>query len=188
MEFRLFTSNVPYNCTEEEFRTFMLTFDGVKYVKLVARPSGQINTVNKGFGFVTVTTKEVHDGFMVNDNIVFNGRKLKFIEYVNQQKYYKLHVMNVPETATEQNLFDVFSKFGKVDSVKRDFNYASKQFKGTSVVVYNNYEDFNTVLTMKDVPFSETVTLYVTKRHLPFRRPFRGNYAPRTQNPPQVAK
>ena len=169
MEFKLFVSNVPYNCTEEEFRTFMLTFDGVKDVKLIVR---QNTTINKGFGFVTVTTMEVHDGFMENETVIFNGRKLKFSEYVNQQKYYKIHVMNVPETVTEQNLFDTFSKFGSVDNVKKDYNVVLKRFKGTAVVVYNNYEDFNTVLTMKDVPFSDTVTFAVTKRRLPLKRQF----------------
>ena len=69
MEFKLFVSNVPYNCTEEEFRTFMLTFDGVKDVKLIVR---QNTTINKGFGFVTVTTMEVHDGFMENETVIFN--------------------------------------------------------------------------------------------------------------------
>lgn len=179
MEFKLFVSNVPYNCTEEEFKTFMLTLEGVKDVKLIPRLNVPFN---KGFGFVTVSSKEVHDSFMTNDNVIFNGRKLKFTEYVNQQKFYKLHVMNVPEAATEQELFNTFSKFGSVDSVKKDFNYALKKFKGTAVVVYNNYEDFNTVLTMKDVPLTETVILTVMKRRLPFKRQFR-SFAPKA---PQV--
>lgn len=182
MEFKLFVSNVPYNCTEEEFKTFMLTLDGVKDVKLVQRPNVPFN---KGFGFVTVSSKEFHDSLMANENVIFNGRKLKFTEYVNQQKFYKLHVMNVPEETTEQVLFETFSKFGSVDSVKKDFNFALKKFKGTAVVVYNNYEDFNTVLTMKDVPLTETVMLSVTKRRLPFRRQFRNYVAP---GAPQVPR
>lgn len=181
MEFKLFVSNVPYNCTEEEFKTFMLTLEGVKDVKLVPRLNVPFN---KGFGFVTVLSKEVHDSFMTNDNVIFNGRKLKFTEYVNQQKFYKLHVMNVPEATTEQELFNTFSKFGSVDSVKKDFNYILKKFKGTAVVVYNNYEDFNTVLTMKDVPLTETVILTVMKRRLPFKRQIR-SFVP---NAPQVPR
>lgn len=171
MEFKLFVSNIPYNCTEEEFKTFLLTLDDVKSVKLVQKPNVPFN---KGFGFVTVSSKEIHDSLIANDKVIFNGRKLKFTEYVNQKKFYKLHVMNVPELATEHDLFATFSKFGSVDSVKKDY----VQFKGTAVVVYNNYEDFNTVLKMKYIPFTEAIMLTVTKRRLPFRHQYQSFDAP----------
>ncbi len=174
--FKLFVSNVPYNCTEDEFKNYMLTLDGITSVRLVQRQTlvqKQTEETNKGFGFITVATQEIHDNFLKNDQIVFNGRKLKFIEYVNQQKFYKLHVTNVPENVSEQNLFDLFSKFGTVDSVKKDFNFTSKEFKGTALVVYTNYEDFNKVLTMQNIQYVDNITFTVTKRRMPFRRQFR---------------
>ena len=167
-EFKLFVSNVPYNCTEEEFKTFMLTLEGVTSARLVQKPN---TGINRGYGFVTVSTPEKQAFLLKNDNVIFNGRKLKMTEYVNQQKFYKLHVMNVPETVTDQTLYEMFSKFGTVDNVKRDFNVATRTFKGTALVVFTNYEDFNKVLTQKELEFSDGVKLTVTKRRLPFRKP-----------------
>lgn len=186
MEFKLFVSNVPYDCTEADFKTFMMTFDGVKDVKLIS--GKQTNPTNKGYGFVTVANKDVHDGFMSNENVVYGGRKLKFIDYVNQQKYYKLHVMNIPDTVTEENLFTTFAKYGKVDSAKKDYNFVTKQYKGTAVVVYDNYADFNTVLTMKNVPYTvasdkptssdatNEIMFSVVKRRQQIRKPFHPNF------------
>lgn len=168
-EIKLFVSNVPYNCTYEEFKTFMMTNTNVKSVKLIVNDH---TGVNKGFGFVSVVTQEAKNELIASDDVVMNGRKLKFTEYTNQHKFYKLHVSNVPDEVNEQQLYDVFSKFGTVDNVKKDMNFVTKKYRGTAVVVYNNYEDFNTVLTMKNVPFSETVVFAVTKRRLGNRQIF----------------
>jgi len=169
-EFKLFVSNVPYNCTEEEFRNFMMALSpsSLKDVRLVKKSTSE---VNQGFGFVTLLTQESMEAFKKQE-VIFNGRKLQMSDYVNQQKFYKIHVMNVPEALTEQMLFDMFSQFGKVDSVKRDFNFVTKVFKGTAMVVFTNYEDFNTVLTKRELVFSDDVKVTVTKRRLPLTRKF----------------
>lgn len=167
MEFKLFVSNVPYNCSEEEFKNLMVSNDGLKDAKLVMRANTQIN---KGFGFVTALSQEKAEFYINESNVIINGRKLKFVKYANQLKFYKLHVMNIPEGMTEQEIYDIFSKFGSVDSVKRDFNRTLQKYTGTAVVVYNNYEDFNTVLTMKEIVVSDKVNVTVTKRHINRRK------------------
>lgn len=170
-EFKLFVSNVPYNCTEEEFQNFIVTTSqtGVKEARLVKKLNGEIN---KGYGFVTLLSRESMEKFK-SEEVIFNGRKLKFTDYVNQQKFYKLHVMNVPATLSEQSLYQMFSQYGKVDNVKRDVNFVTKEYKGTAMVVFTNYEDFNKVLTQKELVFSDDVKLIVTKRRLPNRRTVR---------------
>ena len=167
-EFKLFVSNVPYNCTEEEFVKFILALSpsSIKDARLVKKTN---SPVNQGYGFVTLLTQESVD-WLKKQEVILNGRKLNMTDYANQHKFYKLHVMNVPETLTEQTLFEMFSQFGKVDNVKKDYNFTTKVFKGTAMVVFTNYEDFNSVLTKKELVFPDDVKLTVTKRRLPFNK------------------
>ena len=141
----------------------MMKQDGVSNIKLVKYPMAP---TNKGYGFFTVETQEQRDNYVKNDNIVFCGRKLKFDEYVNQHKFYKLHVSNIPENLTEQELYNAFSKYGAVDNVRRDVDYVTKKPKMTACVVYNNYDDFGKVLNMKQVKYDDTTTFDVTKRRM----------------------
>jgi RNA recognition motif-containing protein len=168
-EFKLFVSNVPYNCSDEEFKNFMLTLNGVSNARLVKKPN---STVNKGFGFVSFTDQEKMKTTK-EEEVIFNGRKLKFTDYSNQQKFYKIHVMNVPVSMSEQTLFNYFTRFGKVDNVKKDFNMTTKEYKESAMVVFTNYEDFNNVLTTREFEFDNDVKFTVTKRRFPTRKTYK---------------
>lgn len=160
MEFKLFVSNIPFQCTEKEFAELMTKKEGISNVKLVCRGTGN----SKGYGFVSANTEALRDSLINNKDIVINGRTLRFESYVNQHKFYKIHAANIPDNVNEQQVYDVFSKFGKVDSVKKDYSIHDKCYKGTAVVVYDNYEDFNTVLSMHEVKFDDTTNIAVSKR------------------------
>lgn len=165
---QLFVSNIPYDCTEETFEQAFNKEYEITSRRLVRNPrTKQI----RGTGFISTNNETAYNGLLNGEiPIVINGRRLKFSEYVNQKKFYKLHVRNIPKDTTNQNLFLFFQQFGALDSVKIDINYKTKESKGTATVVYNNYDDFNKVLTMKTVKFSDTVNLEVQKRRLPRRQ------------------
>jgi len=178
-EFKVFVSNISYNCTEDEFRTFIVSQDTSGTITEVRlgqlsqkRPDGQVSLRNKGYGFVTFNDEAVSNNFINNDQIMFDGRRLKFTVYTNQQKYYKLHVSNIPEALSISELTTLFSKYGTLDSVKKDYDFQTKTFKGTGEVVYTNYDDFGRVLAMKEVPIVEGLTLTVTKRYKLTNRKF----------------
>ena len=172
-EFKTFVRNIPYDCNEEEFRNFMGTQDttgSIVNVRLVVSNQNAETPRNKGYGFVTFNNEEVRNNFVANEQILFNGRRLKFVEYVNQQKYYKLHVGNIPETLSIHDLTNIFSKYGVLYSVKKDYNFKTKTFRGTAEVVYTNYEDFNKVIAMQEIPFVEGIAFSVAKRYRPTSR------------------
>lgn len=153
IEYKLFVKNIPFNCAEDEIVTFMKNIKGVKDVSIkFVTFNGRI--VNKGFGIITFDSQETCEATK-NDTYVYAGRTLKFKDYVNQNKSYNIHVMNVLEEMKEQEIFDVFSKFGKVDSVRKDINSYTGKFKGTAVVTMTNYEDFSKVLSEKSISIGE---------------------------------
>ena len=189
MEFKLFIRNIPYNIDEKEFKIEMEKIDGMIDCNLVTKVG---RPINKGYGFISVNSEEKQNELITTNNIVIRGRILRFTKYINQQKYYKLHVMNVPIEISEQDLLNFFSKFGQVDSVKRDFNVAQQQYRTTVVVVYDNYEDFKTVLELKTVKYDGQTTFDIVKRRT-FKKRFNGyerntfvpvrRFIPRYRNP-----
>lgn len=186
MEFKLFVRNIPFRYTEKEFLEIMKRIEGVKEVQLITRKTG----IGKGYGFVTFTSDAYKNAILNNNNgIVIDGRTLKFEPYENQHKFYKLHVTNVPEDVTSQLIFDFFSKFGKIDSVKRDFDVSKNRYKGSAVVVVDNYEDFHSILQMGEIKYNDGVTFGITKRRTNRRfmqfQPVRRQYVPRTYVPRQ---
>jgi RNA recognition motif-containing protein len=167
---QLFVSNIPYTCTIEAFDKQIKNFVADATTRLIMKPDGQNN---KGFGFVTIPDAQMELGKSLIDavgtGVVVDGRRLKFTPYVNQQKFYKLHISNIPEGIKEQELFEVFSTYGKLDNVKVDFDYKTKQSRGTACVVYTNYEDFSKVLQLGEITIG-TSQVKIVKRRLFKRR------------------
>lgn len=165
---QLFVSNIPYDCTVEILKNAFSVESEITNARLVISP---ITKQSRGTGFVTVNNESVYNGLLSETiPIIINGRRLKFSEYVNQKKFYKLHIRNVPKDMTNQKLYAFFQQFGVLDNVKIDVNYKTNESKGTATIVYNNYDDFNKVLNMKTVKLSDTATLEIQKRRLPRRQ------------------
>ena len=164
MEFRLFVSNVPYHATDEEFKTEMKKLEGVVDAHVVKKPS---QLTNRGYGFMTVATKEDITKFISKRDVMFQGRVLKFTEYVNQHKLYRLHVSGLTDEITEPILLSIFSNYGSVENVKRDPG------RTTALVIYNNHDEFKKVLDMGTIKYCKdktTCNLTVEKRRAPMRR------------------
>lgn len=162
---QLFVSNIPYTCTVEEFEKQIKNFVANATTRLVMKSDGQSN---KGFGFVTIPDEHIEIGKSLIDasgsGVVVDGRRLKFTPYVNQQKFYKLHISNLPSEIKEKELFDVFSTYGKLDNVKIDIDFKTKQSRGTACVVYTNYEDFSKVLQLGEVTIGSSQVKIVKRR------------------------
>lgn len=167
-EQQLFVSNIPFTCSTEIFRASFGENSHVKTVRLVINP---VSKQSRGTGFIVVDDIDTYKRFLdETEPVIIDGRRLKFSEYVNQKKFYKLHIRKVPESITNQELFTFFTKFGVLDNVKIDVNYKTNKSKGTATVVYNNYDDFHKVLSMQTIPFSDDVVLEVQKRRLSRRQ------------------
>lgn len=161
-ECKVFVKNIPYDCTEEEFRNVFSTYGEITDVKLIKRYDGH----NNGCGFVTYATKESKNDLLSNNNVVMCGRHLVISNYENQRKGYNLNVSNVPENLTNEDIYHCFAKFGSVVAVMKDYENSDpkQKFNGSASVMINNYDDFNNILSMKVIKYSDDVTFTVTKR------------------------
>lgn len=179
---QLFVSNIPYTCTVEEFDKQIKNFVANATTRLIMKPDGQSN---KGFGFVTTDIGE--SLIDTSTSIVIDGRRLKFTPYVNQQKFYKLHISNIPSGVKEQELFEVFSTYGKLDNVKIDIDFKTKQSRGTACVVYTNYEDFSKVLQLGEITIGSS-QIKIVKRRLFKQRPhmFHVKHQLKIERPKQI--
>jgi RNA recognition motif-containing protein len=176
MEFKLFIRNIPYNIDEKEFKMEIQKIDGVIDCNLIMK-FGQ--PINKGYGFVSVNSEDIQNELLTTNSVTIGGRIIRFTKYSNQQKYYKLHVMNIPIDISESELLNFFSRFGQVDSVKRDYDVMNKQYKNTAVVVYDNYEDFKSVLELKTIKYDGQVTFDIVKRRTFNKNPYNNGFVQR---------
>lgn len=177
---QLFASNIPYNCTPEVFDSQIKNSVADAKTRLIMKPIG---ASNKGYGFVEVgeeASKILLD--QTSHGIIIDGRRLKFVPYINQQKFYKLHVSNIPLEINESELFEVFSTYGVLDSVKIDIDFRTKTPRGTAMIVYTNYEDFSKVLQLGTVTVANK-QLTISKRRMFKRNP---TFTPRRNAQQQI--
>lgn len=163
---QLFVSNIAYTSKTDDFKSYMTKDSRVTDARLVMCRDG---IHNKGYGFVTLSDGKFLEEIKKSDKFVYDGRMLRFSDYVNQHKFYRIHVGNVPEKMTEQQLYDVFSAYGKIDNVKKDIHRMTGTPKGTASIVFTNYDDFRKVLDSKNININfedKECVMLVTKRRM----------------------
>lgn len=153
----LFVSNIPFDLTADNIHERLNNFN-IKNIRLIMKDP----KISKGFGYITLTNQTDYENLLKSTTVI-NGRRLKFSPYQSKQKYYKVFILNVPDAMTEQQIYDEFSKFGSVDTVVK-FNLSSR-LKGIASVTYDNFNDFNKVISMKEIKLDENTTLNVSDRY-----------------------
>lgn len=144
-ECKIFVGNVPFQCTQTEFRECFEKMKGFIKAEIVNKND---ITMSRGFGFLTFDNKENAMNLIGNNKIIFKDRQLRFTEYVQnkqnndgfeKENYFEsnsenseedkldlneekislkqrnlLIVKNLPENFERNDLFEVFSNFGKI--------------------------------------------------------------------------
>jgi hypothetical protein len=147
-EMKLFVRDIPFNCSEAEFKSL---FDTNKVVNTQLKKAKYYQDKNMGFGIITLNDKEMYEILQKNEpdnKYKIYGRQLHFEKYVNQRKYYQVSVRGLPKTFSENEIKNVFAVFGDVEYIKKFYDN-EHNFNGTAVVIYNYYDSFLRAITQK---------------------------------------
>jgi len=167
---KIFVGNVPFDCTDSEFKNAFKSIDGCVSAELVSRSQSN-NT--RGFGFITFSNSLHATNFLdKKEKILLKERTLRFTKYhdsedsdfiINNLKKNNIFVSNIPKYFDNKKLIEFFSNFGPVliGYINKDINTKKKTNTGT--IEFENEETFNKVLEMRFIGLEDGNVLSVTR-------------------------
>jgi RNA recognition motif-containing protein len=156
---KIFVGNVPFQCTDEDFKKCFKNIPGFIAAEIVTRHnSGH----SRGFGFVTVKTEQDARELLRRNDIMFKDRVLRFTEY-NQQNAIKLpkqqknylFVKNIPKNMDREELKSIFSEFAPVGACFVNTDIRTGESKGNAVVEIKDDFWFENLLNEKILPIKD---------------------------------
>ena len=79
---KIFVGNVPFDCTDNEFKDAFIHFDGYLNAELISR--SQTNNT-RGFGFVAFINSDYVNKFLEKkEKIIIKDRTLRFTKYTEK--------------------------------------------------------------------------------------------------------
>ncbi|KAJ3098161.1 Protein phosphatase PP2A regulatory subunit B [Phlyctochytrium planicorne] len=144
----IFIKNLDPSIDNKALHDTFSAFGNILSCKVAIDETGS----SKGYGFVHYETGEAADaaikhvnGMLLNDKMVFVGHHIPKKERMSKieemrSKYTNIYVKNLDESVTDEELREMFSKFGSVTSaiIQRD---ESGQSKGFGFVNFGNHEE-----------------------------------------------
>lgn len=144
--FELFTQNLDKSIDNKALHDTFSSFGNILSCKIATDSNGQ----SKGYGFVQFDNEESAqgaidklNGMLMNDKQVYVGhflRKQERESTTGMTKFNNVYVKNLAESATDDELKNVFGEFGTITSavVMRD---ADGKSKGFGFVNFENADD-----------------------------------------------
>lgn len=147
---KIFVGNVPFQCIDDEFKECFKDVPGFVSAEIVTRHN---SPYSRGFGFITVRTKNDAKKLIQRNDIMFKDRILRFTEYnfqdkikvPKQQKNY-LFVKNIPKDMTREQLKNIFSTKGIVGACFINTNIRTGESKGNAVVEIKDDDVFENLI------------------------------------------
>ena len=145
----LLVKNIDINMTQKEFYNIFLEYGDIVSGKIEYGENG----ISKGFGYINYYTEESAEEAKKNLNgKSFFGKNIEIVNLIpmkkNRSNTINLFVINIPKDATEEELRNIFEKFGPVSNISIDHN-------GFAYVSYNNFDSATKCLNeMKTNPIS----------------------------------
>ncbi|XP_056129523.1 embryonic polyadenylate-binding protein-like isoform X2 [Lampris incognitus] len=163
----IFIKNMDESIDNKALYDTFSAFGNILSCKVVCDERG-----SKGYGFVHFETQEASNraietmnGMLLNDKKVFVGhfksRKEREIEFgAKAMKFTNVYIKNFDEDYTDEDLKEIFSKFGRTLSVRvmRDERGCSRGF---GFVNYHNHEDAQKAVEMMNGKELNGKVLYV---------------------------
>lgn len=140
----LFMSGLPYECTEEDIRTFF----NCESIHQITLPKYQDTGRCLGYAHVEFTSKKDFENGLKKNKESLGGRYIDIApskgkntkQVINKKDppadCRTIFVGNLPYDVTEDQVGDRFRKFGEIEQVRFATNYKTKQFKGISTPTY----------------------------------------------------
>jgi nucleolin len=167
---KIFVGNVPFDCTNEEFKNAFKTFEGCVNAELISRTQ---NNSTRGFGFITLSTLDMVNEFLdKKEKITIRDRTLRFTKYqenndsdfiIKNLKKNNIFVSKIPSYFTNDILKNIFSSYGEVllSYINTDINTGKKM--DTGYVEFANEKTFKTVLNLKNIKLDDNTILLISK-------------------------
>ena len=153
-ETKIFVGNVPFQCTDKEFFDCFKEIPGFINAEIITKHN---TSYSRGFGFVTVKTKEDADSLLKRSDIVFKDRVLRFTEYNFQEKdkivkkvpKRYIYVKNVPSNINRDQLKTIFSEEGAIGACFINTNIKTGESRGSAVIEIKESELYQKLLDQK---------------------------------------
>lgn len=165
-EFKVFVGNVPYMCSKNEFVECFENVNGYVTADVVRKND---SAVTRGFGFVILDSKENMDK-LLSMNLKLKDRVLRLATYssenVNVKPFtYKVFLRNIPKSSSSDEVMNVFSKYGNVESCNLNNRVDDSVDHMTAVVEFSSRQGLLNSLNEKEVNVGGNVV-----RIYPFRK------------------
>jgi RNA recognition motif-containing protein len=147
MDCKIFVGNVPFDCTNIEFRDCFKNITGYVTADLISM---------RGFGFVVLENKTLRDFILTNNNFFIKNRKLRLSPYDNQTKdstekssYIKLE--NISQNISRDDISNEFSNFCRVGKCFIDTNRVTGEKMSTGLVEIFDVEVLHHLLSLGSI-------------------------------------
>ncbi len=147
MDCKIFVGNVPFDCTNIEFRDCFKNINGYITADLISM---------RGFGFVVLENKMQRDLILTNNNFFIKNRKLRLSPYDNQTKdstekssYIKLE--NISQNISRDDISNEFSNFCRVGKCFIDTNRVTGEKLSTGLVEIFDVEVLHHLLSLGSI-------------------------------------
>ncbi len=144
-------SGIPFNCDENEIINFILSFGNFNIDLINIKP----RKGKKSFAYIKFKYPNESDkAITLLNNQKMNGSNITVKHFTSKEEKINrnnLYILNLPNDITEEELFEIFSKFGKISmlSIKKNpnndypiyaqINYENIQDANNAINIMNNY-------------------------------------------------
>lgn len=161
---KIFVGNIPYECTNDEFRSFFENLDGFINCDIITRNNSDLS---RGFGFVTFDNKKTINA-LLDDTLQmdFKGRLLRFSPYkINlecENNFNKVFISNLPSQINEEEIKMILEKYGEIENIR----FKQKNSKNFIIVQYKTLKAYTKILldtvkynnkTLKIAPYNNII-------------------------------
>jgi RNA recognition motif-containing protein len=158
---KIFVGNVPFQCTQEEFKGCFKNVPGFINAEIV----NKYNTnFSRGFGFVTLKTDDDAQKLIQRNDIVFKDRVLRFTEYnINDKlklsKFNRnyLFIKNVSDDINRDDIKKILSEYGEVGICFINTNIKTGEPKNTAIAEIKDDQVFEKLLQLRNISYQDKV-------------------------------
>lgn len=147
-EYKLFIGNVPFDCSEFEFKNTFKKIKGYVNAELISGMN------NRGFGFVTVKNLESMENIISENNLYIKDRKLRITRY-NTNNYNKknlyIRLENIPKELTVNDIKLEFENFTQVGKCFIDTDRDTGEQKSTGIVEILEESMYYSLLNLEEL-------------------------------------
>jgi RNA recognition motif-containing protein len=147
MDCKVFVGNVPFDCTNQEFRDCFKNIEGYVCADLISM---------RGFGFVEVSTNLNRNNILLNNNYFIRNRKLRLSPYENNTKdkvekssYIKLE--NISPNISREDIIEEFNNLCTVGKCFIDMNRETGERLTTGLVEVFDAEVIHQLLSLGNI-------------------------------------